>query len=234
MTHIEFFEVGGAVRDRFLGIQSKDLDYCVTGVSTYEELGELLIEKFNFQKVIKYEDKLVWRGQDSKGVWSDFVWARKDGPYIDGVMLNCTPGTLLDDLARRDFTINAMAVNCKGDLIDPHKGLQDLEDHILRTVGDPVDRFTEDPRRLTRGLRFMVKYSLTMDSSTYNCYFNPKVVCPLGQPKYKDMVRLELNKALQINPVFTMDFILKSDIFSAVLFDSQYLGLNLVSTSAKL
>ena len=179
----EFYQVGGCVRDEQLGFQSKDIDYVVTGFSSYENLGKFLTSQ-GYRIVDRYEEKYTYRAQAPNGEWADFVFARKDGKYVNGDMLSCAPGSLDDDLARRDFTINAIAKNDVGQLYDPHNGLRDLENRVLRCVGDPKLRFTEDPRRLTRGIRFMVKYGLTMEKETLLCYSNPLCILNLGHIKY--------------------------------------------------
>ena len=152
---IKHFLVGGYVRDSLLGVPSKDIDYAVEapsfaamkfwledrGASIYQER-----EEFNTIRA-RLNDKAV-----------DFVLCRKDGPYSDGRRPDWTlPGTLMDDLARRDLTVNAMAQDpMTGEIIDPWGGQKDLEDRLLRAVGDPEERIQEDALRAFRVLRFAV------------------------------------------------------------------------------
>jgi tRNA nucleotidyltransferase (CCA-adding enzyme) len=74
--------------------------------------------------------------------------------------------TVQEDLARRDFTVNAMAYNPKQGYIDPFGGQQDLQRGILRTVGNPTERFSEDALRILRGVRFAVRFGLNPHPDT--------------------------------------------------------------------
>ncbi len=98
-----------------------------------------------------------------------------------------------EDLARRDFTMNALAMNLQGEKVDPFHGVVDLEHKILRGVGDPVTRFKEDPLRMLRGIRFAVQLDFTIDENTYK---GMKECAP--SIKYIAMERIlaEWNKAL--------------------------------------
>lgn len=102
-----------------------------------------------------------------KGLTADFVLARSEGEYKDGRRpTEVTPGTLEDDLARRDFTMNAIAKDVDGTLIDPFDGQVDIKNRLIRTVGDPMERFSEDALRALRALRFSVTKGFSIDPST--------------------------------------------------------------------
>jgi tRNA nucleotidyltransferase/poly(A) polymerase len=95
--------------------------------------------------------------QREKGITADFVLARKESDYTDGRRPDTVvPGTLEDDLARRDFTMNAIAKASDGSYIDPFNGRDDIRDAVIRAVGDPMERLTEDALRALRALRFSV------------------------------------------------------------------------------
>jgi tRNA nucleotidyltransferase (CCA-adding enzyme) len=97
----------------------------------------------------------------------DFVLCRKDGPSTDGRRPDFVEaGTILDDLARRDFTVNAMARDEDGVLLDPHGGREDLEAGLLRFVGSAEDRLAEDALRAFRALRFSVTKRFTITDET--------------------------------------------------------------------
>lgn len=171
MTHFQFFEVGGCVRDSFLGINSKDVDFSVVSedgrfaditeafasLSAHldDEGFKIFESKPEFQTIRAQVPKdHVLR---SRTTVADFVLARKDGPYSDGRRPDwVAPGTLMDDLARRDFRCNAMAVDIEGNLIDPFGGMDDLQNRILRFVGRAQDRIAEDGLRVMRGFRFSI------------------------------------------------------------------------------
>lgn len=170
---MKIYEVGGAVRDDLLGVESKDIDYAVE-IGSFDELQTALKDMgFTFYQV-KPEFYTI-RAMAPKGSKlgnrhsvADFVMCRKDGPSTDGRRPDFVePGTILDDLARRDFTMNAIARDTDtGDLIDPYGGVTDIEHGLLRFVGDPMQRISEDGLRVLRALRFQVTLGVTMHEAT--------------------------------------------------------------------
>src|SRR6478735_1674813 len=154
----KFYQVGGCVRDSLLGVESKDIDFSVEAPS-YEAMREAVIERCGGNpesiKVDKPEFATI-RAIDPKLGGVDFVLCRKDGAYSDGRRPDSVEmGTLLDDLARRDFTVNAIARADDGSLIDPFNGQADLKLRLLRCVGG-VDRLREDSLRMLRAFRFAI------------------------------------------------------------------------------
>jgi tRNA nucleotidyltransferase/poly(A) polymerase len=102
--------------------------------------------------------------QQRSGLTVDFVLCRADGTYTDGRHPDTVqPGTIYDDLARRDFTVNAIARHPDGHLLDPHGGLNDLNDRLLRAVGDAEQRLREDSLRALRAIRFAITKGFTLD-----------------------------------------------------------------------
>jgi tRNA nucleotidyltransferase (CCA-adding enzyme) len=164
MTKFPMFKVGGCVRDEFLGLESKDIDFAVEAPS-FEALLEFATERCTRVFEVKPEHFTV-RGHDAELGDVDFVLCRKDGPSSDGRHPDFVEaGTILDDLARRDFTVNAMARDAEGVLLDPHGGREDLEAGVLRFVGSAEDRLAEDALRAFRGLRFSVTKRFTLDDT---------------------------------------------------------------------
>ncbi len=182
MNNIQFFEVGGAVRDSLLGISTKDIDFTVVIDAQDRTVAELFgamrdeMVAQGFKPHKEDEKTFCIRARVPEGhplrsrtKDADFVLARKDGPYSDGRHPDWVrPGTLQDDLARRDFTVNAIARDVEGKLIDPFDGQLDLDDGILRFVGDPGQRIIEDGLRVVRGLRFMVTKDLDPEPGTWS------------------------------------------------------------------
>src|SRR3990167_10022522 len=121
---VKFFLTGGFLRDRLLNIPSKDLDYAVEA-SSYQEMKQAIIER-DGEIFLETEKYLTIRARIPKFGAADFVLCRKDGTYIkdrrrpDFVEI----GTLFDDLSRRDATINALAEDENGNIIDFFNGLQ--------------------------------------------------------------------------------------------------------------
>ena len=173
-----FYEVGGKVRDEILGFQSKDVDYVAVP-------NEFLLEKYNeapqmfevlkdYLTAEKFEFFLVTAdcytirarfpiGHKYQGV-ADFVMARKEIGYISGTRTPIVvPGTLYDDLERRDFTLNALAKNEDGKIIDYFNGIEHLKLGVLRTPLDAEVTFDDDPLRILRAIRFAVTKELTIE-----------------------------------------------------------------------
>ena len=159
---LNHYLVGGHVRDTLLGLRSKDKDYAVEADSFDHMRSWLLAQGAEiFLETPQYNTIRV----RFNGEAVDFVLCRKDGPYSDGRRPDYTePGTIYDDLARRDFTVNAIAQDPQsGEFIDPHGGLDDLSERILRAVGDPSERLEEDALRAFRALRFAITKNFTID-----------------------------------------------------------------------
>ena len=168
LTGIKSYAVGGFVRDHLLGIKSQDIDFVVEGdsISFAEKTAELLGRK----KVIKYPRfktaKIVFRKQSV-----EFVSARSE-KYISGsrkpVVSN---SSLYNDLLRRDFTVNALALPVLngefGEVIDHFNGLSDLENKILRTPLDPDITYSDDPLRMLRCIRFSSVLGFRIEGSSF-------------------------------------------------------------------
>lgn len=158
----EAYVVGGCVRDRLLGRVPKDWDIC-TSASPQQ-----VIEVFGDKRVIETG---LQHGTVTivmpDGLY-EVTTFRVDGAYSD----NRHPDevkfvkSLEKDLARRDFTINAMAYNDRRGLVDPFGGEKDLADGVIRCVGDAAARFHEDGLRLMRALRFASKYGFRIEDGT--------------------------------------------------------------------
>lgn len=169
---IQFFEVGGAVRDELLGISSKDVDYTVTA-SSYEMMRDYVTNTLGM-KIAQEKPEFVTikalagdHPLSERTPTVDFVMSRIDGASSNGRHPDeVSPGTLRDDLDRRDFTMNAIAKDNNGNVIDPHGGRVDLQNGVLRFVGDPEKRLTEDGTRAIRALRFMATKDMTADPAT--------------------------------------------------------------------
>ncbi|MGD8803684.1 MAG: multifunctional CCA addition/repair protein, partial [Gammaproteobacteria bacterium] len=142
------FLVGGAVRDELLGYPHKEKDWVVVGATAEEMLAA------GFQQVGK--DFPVFLHPQTKQEYALARTERKTSPGYKGFTVHATPDvTLEEDLLRRDLTINAIAKDASGKLIDPFNGLQDIHDRMLRHVSSA---FTEDPVRILRVARFAARY----------------------------------------------------------------------------
>lgn len=145
---MEVYLVGGAVRDRFLGLPIKEKDWCVVGSSPEE------MKKRGFQSVGK--DFPVFLHPETKEEYALARTERKIKPGYHGFDFNTSKNvTLLEDLKRRDLTINAMAIDSNDNLIDPYNGLDDINHKKLRHVSKAFD---EDPVRVLRTAKFAARF----------------------------------------------------------------------------
>jgi tRNA nucleotidyltransferase (CCA-adding enzyme) len=153
---MKIFEVGGAVRDRLLGLPVKDHDYVVVG-STPQEMARL-----GYTPVGK--DFPVFLHPQTHEEYALARIERKSAPGYKGFQVYAAPDvTLEQDLSRRDFTINAMARDADGTLVDPYGGQADLGAGVLRHVGTA---FAEDPVRILRGARFAARFGFNVAPET--------------------------------------------------------------------
>lgn len=222
-----FYLVGGAVRDMLLGLPVKDYDYAVE-CESFDAMRDAIIERGG-KIFVETPEYLTIRAIDVSGditglpkMATDFVMCRKDGEYVDGRRPeDVTPGTLLDDLARRDFTVNAMAIkttdlsygknNLDEDLkhlIDPFDGRRDLDDMVLMTVGSPYDRFTEDTLRILRALRFGITKNFKFSDSVQAAFSFAPFVEKMKEPKLTDRKRQELDRCFAHDTPTTMWYIM--------------------------
>ncbi len=156
------YVVGGALRDALLGKQPCDWD--VTTSALPEEMLEIF-KGFDFYTAgLKHGTLSVIIERHAV----EITTFRVDGAYTDSRhpdAVTFTPN-LEDDLSRRDFTVNALAYSKKTGLVDLFGGKEDLENGIIRAVGDPEKRFTEDALRILRGFRFASKLGFTIEENT--------------------------------------------------------------------
>jgi len=148
ISELDIYLVGGAVRDQLLNRAVKDHDYLVVGANVKEMLS------LGFNQVGK--DFPVFLHPETKEEYALARTERKQGQGYTGFACYAEPDvTIEQDLLRRDLTVNAMAKNRDGEIIDPYNGQQDLENRILRHVSDA---FIEDPLRVLRVARFAARY----------------------------------------------------------------------------
>jgi tRNA nucleotidyltransferase (CCA-adding enzyme) len=149
MNAMQTYLVGGAVRDKLLGLSPGDRDFVVVG-----ETQEAMIAR-GFRPVGR--DFPVFLHPRSNEEYALARTERKSGRGYRGFVVDADPTvTLEEDLARRDFTINAIAQDDDGRLIDPFGGASDIQAHVLRHVGPA---FAEDPLRVLRAARFMARFA---------------------------------------------------------------------------
>jgi tRNA nucleotidyltransferase (CCA-adding enzyme) len=145
---VKIYRVGGCVRDRLLGLPVNDIDWVVTGATADQML------KLGYKSIGK--DFPVFLHPDSKQEYALARSERKTGPGYRGFEISADPATTIEqDLLRRDLTINAMAEDEDGNIVDPYGGQRDIEARCLRHVSAA---FVEDPVRVLRVARFAARF----------------------------------------------------------------------------
>ena len=164
---VRAYVVGGFVRDLILKRGSKDIDIVVegSGIQLAEKIGKIVGSHVTVFKnfgtaMLKFKDIEI-----------EFVGARKESYNRDSRKPIVENGTLEEDQLRRDFTINAMAIDLSaenyGNLIDPFSGIEDLKNKVIRTPLDPNITFSDDPLRMLRAVRFATQLDFTIDSIAF-------------------------------------------------------------------
>lgn len=164
----KIYKVGGCVRDRLLEIDSKDIDFTFVLDDTNMSVEDGFVQMYKwlsdegFQIFLSTPDCFTIRAKfpnnhPNEGMVADFVMARKEVGYIPGTRKPILElGTLEDDLIRRDFTLNALAEDEDGNIIDLFGGIDDLRRGYLKTPLDCKVTFDDDPLRILRVIRFCI------------------------------------------------------------------------------
>jgi poly(A) polymerase len=213
---VESYVIGGFVRDKILGRETKDIDVvCVGGgIALAEEAAKLfgkniLVNIFKTYGTanIKFDDEEI-----------EFVGARKESYREESRNPIVEIGTLQDDQLRRDFTINAMGISLNekdfGSLVDPFDGLGDIERKILKTPLAPTQTFIDDPLRMMRGIRFAAQLQFTLEEKTLQAITDNanriKIIT-------KERIAEELNKILMCQkPSIGFDLLYKTGLLHII------------------
>ena len=202
---VECYVVGGYVRDLFLQRPSTDIDCVVVGSG-------IAVAKALSQRLGKGAHVSIFRNFGTaqvkyKGMEVEFVGARKESYSHNSRKPIVEDGTLQDDLDRRDFTINALAVCLNharfGELVDRFQGLLDMEDRIIATPLDPDITFSDDPLRMMRCIRFATQLNFQIEDETQEALSrNAERIKIISQERIID----ELNK-IMLSPTPSIGFI---------------------------
>jgi poly(A) polymerase len=224
----QVYLVGGAVRDAMLGRETKDLDFVVRGVP-----GDALERFLGGVGRVHYVGKTFGVYKFVPEGWDpaeaiDVALPRTEhsetlsGAYREFAVQSDPTLRVEDDLGRRDFTVNAMALDvATGDLVDPYDGKTDLCKRRLRAVGDPDLRFAEDYSRMLRGLRLACQLDFEWEAGTWGslCRLMPQInAVRRGEPIVpRETVGRELVRAFAVNPVKALDLWERSGAVAAVM-----------------
>lgn len=207
----EAYGIGGCVRNPLMGLPVSDYDITTSALPT--EVTEVFKDMRVVETGIKHGTVTVI----SENGTAEITTFRTDGEYKDFRHPNSVRFTsdLEEDLKRRDFTVNAMACALNGKIIDPYNGSADLENGILRCVGNAEKRFEEDALRIMRGLRFMACYGFKPDPEIQRALHDKKELLKEISP---ERISAELSKLLCGSEKYLPE-VLKEyhDIFSVII-----------------
>lgn len=219
----QIFKVGGCIRDKFLGLDSKDIDFTFvlddlsgTVESGFKIMTDWMTER-GFEIFLSTPDCFTIRAKFPKdhqfsGLVADFVMARKEVGYMEGTRRPILElGTLEDDLLRRDFTVNALAEDIDGTLIDLFGGVEDLKAGILRTPLDPKVTMMDDPLRILRALRFTVTKDFHMSDEIWQAIQQPNILKKLELTVSGERIREEIGKMMKHNTTRSIRLLMDVD-----------------------
>ena len=213
----QLFKVGGCVRDELLGLQSKDIDFTFvlddleqTVEQGFQQMTDWMLTE-GFQIFLSTPECFTIRakfpkGDLNEGLVADFVMARKEVGYFEGTRRPILAlGTLEDDLIRRDFTLNAMAVSEDGELIDLFDGKWALENKILLTPRDAKETMLDDPLRLLRAFRFSITKGFAISPMIMETCLMDSVVEKLELVVSQERIREEVFKMMKHDTLKTLE-----------------------------
>jgi tRNA nucleotidyltransferase/poly(A) polymerase len=212
----QIFKVGGCVRDKFLGVDSKDIDFTFvldeldqTVEQGFQIMTEWMTER-GFEIFLSTPDCFTIRARFPKdhqftGMVADFVMARKEVGYVEGTRRPILElGTLHDDLLRRDFTVNAIAESVDGEIIDPFGGVADLKLGILRTPLPAEQTMMDDPLRILRALRFQITKGFSIHEDIWMAIGQPEILEKLKTTVSAERIRDEVFKMMKQDTPMTI------------------------------
>ena len=235
MENYKIYKVGGCVRDKFLGVDSKDIDFTFVLNDASKSVDEGFQEMTDFMINEGYTIFLSTpecytirakfpENHKFKGMVADFVLARKEVGYYEGTRRPILElGTLEDDLVRRDFTVNAMAEDEDGYVIDLFHGQIDLKRMVLMTPKSPTITFNEDPLRIIRAVRFSITKGFSLDYLEHTIidfdYQNKMSVVSI------ERIREELFKCFKHDTLSTIEMLNKFPTLKEYIFKNNILWL---------
>lgn len=240
---MKMYQVGGCVRDEILGVKSNDIDFTVVlddeffedgldkrgntpfevmtlnlkrqGFEIFLETPEFLTVRARFPK----GDERVGMFANGKALTADFVLARKEGSYSDGRRPDAVEvGTLEDDLARRDFTVNAVAKDTDGSYIDPFNGVADIKAGIIKAVGDPFERLAEDALRAVRALRFAVTKGFWIKGDLSFAMQSNEVLYQMASRISDERIQQELSKMFRYDTYKSLNLLSEYPALTRAMF----------------
>ena len=214
--NVPCYLIGGFVRDKILGRNTKDMDIVCVGDGI--ELAAKVAEKFSPAPEVHFFKNFGTAQIKIEGLDIEFVGARKESYDFNSRKPAVENGTIEDDQNRRDFTINAMAISLNkadfGQLVDPFNGINDLELKNIQTPLAPAQTFSDDPLRMMRAIRFASQLHFTIHPETFAaiCENAERIKIVSGE-----RIADELNKILMSDkPSIGFDLLYKSGLLKII------------------
>ena len=213
--------VGGTVRNLIIEklypekkIDDKKNDFDIATSANTDQIKKVFRKYSKYEPGIKFGTISVIHKKNT----FDITTFRTESNYQDGRRPENIRfiKDIKQDLSRRDLTINSIALNENGKLIDPNGGEQDIRDELIRTVGNPDTRFTEDYLRMLRAIRFAIRFNFKIEEKTLNSIKKnaPQII----QAKVsEERIFTEINKMLKINHKLTIANLIQSNLFKVLL-----------------
>lgn len=220
----KLFAVGGCIRDHLLGLETKDIDFTYVAnkgqsvAEGYAEMRTFLVDN-GFEIYLETPDMYTIRARFTNELAkqygakdADLVLARKEIGYeTDSRKPMLEIGTLEDDLRRRDFTVNAIAKDIEGNLIDPFDGQRDLQWKVLRTPINSNKTIKDDPLRILRAIRFSITKKLYIGDELHAAMIN------FDREKFEktvsqERIREELYKCFKADTNKTLHLLYRYDL----------------------
>lgn len=221
-SNYEIYVIGGYVRDFILGKPSTDIDIMVLGDAT--EFAHIAAKKFKTELNAVYKNfgtALLMVTENNVEYKIEFASARKESYNRNSRKPEVADANLEEDISRRDFTINSLAVSLNkkkyGELTDLYHGVEDIKNKIIKTPLDPVKTFDDDPLRIMRAVRFASRLNFKIEEQTYNAIISMK-----DRLKESEVVSIErvTDEFLQIlmtdKPSIGLDLMFKSGVMAIV------------------
>jgi len=216
----KIYQVGGAVRDKYIGKVSKDLDIVITGIP--QENLKAILSKYGKADLVGDSFGVI-KFTPPGGEEIDIAIPRtekKIGAGYKGFDVNADHTLPIEtDLERRDFTMNSIAKNLNGKILDPYKGIEDIKNKIIRLT-NPV-AFSEDPLRMLRAVQFAARFRFTIEPNTFK-------MIQENAHKIKEIpmerILTELNKIVEKgNPVIGAQLLITTGLFEHI-FGNKFIG----------